>query len=203
MVNGTLTDQSWLKEMEAMSPRDRAKKLAFAAHADQSRDDGQAYIVHPSSVVDRIEAAGCSDERVICAAWLHDVVEDTEWTSGHIEMLFGEEIAEIVDQLTLPVPDRWPHNFRQGRELKTLALMGKATIMSPAAKVIKIADRIDNLSSAKGTWKESRLTAYAVQADRFLQAMELTTTPEMDFYKAYQELLTQVRGIINSILQGQ
>ena len=75
--------------------------------------------------------------------------------------------------------------------------------MSPAAKVIKIADRIDNLSSAKGTWKESRLTAYAVQADRFLQAMELTTTPEMDFYKAYQELLTQVRGIINSILQGQ
>src|SRR5437762_8259474 len=81
------------------------KALAFAAHKhrDQRRKDAQAspYINHPIALADvLVNEAGVTDVEVLCAALLHDTIEDTETTPEELEREFGGEIAEIVIELT-------------------------------------------------------------------------------------------------------
>ena len=78
----------------------KAFEFANEAHQDVRRRSGEPYILHPIAVakivVDEI-GLGCKS---ICAALLHDVVEDTEFTVEDIERLFGQKIASLVDGLT-------------------------------------------------------------------------------------------------------
>src|SRR5512138_2638809 len=81
------------------------KALAFAAHKhrDQRRKDADAspYINHPIALADvLVNEGGVTDVEVLCAALLHDTVEDTETTPEELEREFGREIAEIVIELT-------------------------------------------------------------------------------------------------------
>ena len=78
----------------------KAFEFANEAHKGVRRRSGEPYILHPIAVakivVDEI-GLGCKS---ICAALLHDVVEDTDFTVEDIERLFGEKIASLVDGLT-------------------------------------------------------------------------------------------------------
>ena len=73
----------------------KALKLAYAAHAGQVDKAGMPYIFHPYEVALQVQA-----EEEVCAALLHDVVEDTEYTVEDIRDMFGDKIAQIVDGLT-------------------------------------------------------------------------------------------------------
>ncbi|MEG1575072.1 MAG: HD domain-containing protein, partial [Bacteroidales bacterium] len=79
---------------------ERAYKFAKEAHHGILRQSGEPYILHPIAVA-RI---ACKEiglgSTSICAALLHDVVEDTEYTIEDIESLFGKKIAQLVDGLT-------------------------------------------------------------------------------------------------------
>ena len=78
----------------------KAFEFANEAHKGVRRRSGEPYILHPIAVakivVDEI-GLGCKS---ICAALLHDVVEDTEFTVEDIRRLFGDKIASLVDGLT-------------------------------------------------------------------------------------------------------
>lgn len=78
----------------------KAFEFANEAHKDVRRRSGEPYMLHPIAVakivVDEI-GLGCKS---ICAALLHDVVEDTEYTVEDIQRLFGDKIASLVDGLT-------------------------------------------------------------------------------------------------------
>src|ERR1044071_6947855 len=81
------------------------KALTFAArkHRDQRRKDARAspYINHPIALADvLVNEAGVTDVEVLCAALLHDTIEDTETTPGELEREFGRDIADIVAELT-------------------------------------------------------------------------------------------------------
>ncbi len=79
----------------AMTPLiQRAADFAAQAHGsiDQRRKYTNApYIDHPRAVAKLVEEAG-GDEAMICAAWLHDVVEDTPVTGDEIDERFGQDI---------------------------------------------------------------------------------------------------------------
>ena len=77
----------------------RAYNYAVQKHGDQKRKSGEPYIIHPTNVAYTIAELGL-DEPTICAALLHDVVEDTDATNEDIKREFGEEIAEMVDGVT-------------------------------------------------------------------------------------------------------
>ena len=77
----------------------RAYNYAVSHHGDQKRKSGEPYIVHPVNVAYTIAELGL-DEQTICAALLHDVVEDTDATFEDIVEEFGQEIAEMVDGVT-------------------------------------------------------------------------------------------------------
>ena len=78
----------------------KAFNFAKQAHKGVKRRSGEPYIMHPIAVAQ----IACSEiglgSTSICAALLHDVVEDTDYTVEDIEYLFGPKIAQIVDGMT-------------------------------------------------------------------------------------------------------
>ena len=91
---------------ESLSPEERdqverAYALAELAHRPQRRKDGEPYIVHPIRVaIVVIREMMQTDVSIICAALLHDVVEDTSHGLDEIRALFGEDVAFLVEAVT-------------------------------------------------------------------------------------------------------
>ena len=118
------------------------KALTFAArkHRDQRRKDAQAspYINHPIALADvLVNEAGVTDVEVLCAALLHDTIEDTETTAEELEREFGSEIADIVTELT-------DNKMLKKRTRKRMQIAHAASA-SRQAKLVKLADKICNL----------------------------------------------------------
>ena len=88
-----LDDDEWAKI-------DRAYHFAADYHRDQRRRSGEPYINHPVEVALILCKDLHMDEDTICAALLHDTVEDTPATLTQISDLFGETVAELVDGVT-------------------------------------------------------------------------------------------------------
>ncbi len=137
------------------------RALSFAAekHRDQRRKDDHSspYINHPIAVARVLcEEAGVTDTPVLCAALLHDTVEDTNTSADELELLFGTEIRrvvmEVTDDRSLPKAER-----------KRLQVVHAAGI-SHAAKLIKLADKICNLrdvvEAPPVSWELERRQAY-------------------------------------------
>ncbi|MDE7109642.1 MAG: HD domain-containing protein, partial [Muribaculaceae bacterium] len=79
---------------------ERAFRFAKEAHRGVRRRSGEPYILHPIAVAKIVISELGLGSTSICAAFLHDVVEDTEFTLDDIRNAFGPKIAEIVDGLT-------------------------------------------------------------------------------------------------------
>ena len=77
----------------------KAYNYALENHGDQKRNSGEPYIIHPIQVAYTLAGMGL-DEATICAALLHDVVEDTKATNEDIVNEFGKEVAEMVAGVT-------------------------------------------------------------------------------------------------------
>jgi GTP diphosphokinase / guanosine-3',5'-bis(diphosphate) 3'-diphosphatase len=118
------------------------KALAFAAHKhrDQRRKDHEAspYINHPIALADvLVNEGGVSDVEVLCAALLHDTVEDTATTPEELVETFGARVARIVAEVT----DDKALNKADRKRLQ----VENAARLSPEAKLVKLADKICNL----------------------------------------------------------
>ncbi|MDE6169942.1 MAG: HD domain-containing protein, partial [Duncaniella sp.] len=79
---------------------ERAFAFAKSAHKGVRRRSGEPYILHPIAVAKIASMEIGLGSTSICAALLHDVVEDTEFTVSDIEQHFGKKVAEIVEGLT-------------------------------------------------------------------------------------------------------
>ena len=124
----------------------RAYQFAKEKHGDQLRKSGEPYIVHPVQVAYILADLGL-DESTICAALLHDVVEDTEVTHEDLVHEFSQEIADMVDGVTKlsklnyeSVEEAQVENYR-----KMFLAMGKDIRVI----MIKLADRLHNMRTLK------------------------------------------------------
>ena len=77
----------------------KAYNYAKENHGSQLRNSGEPYIIHPLNVAYTLAEIGL-DDSTICAALLHDVVEDTKVTSEDLKNEFGAEISEMVEGVT-------------------------------------------------------------------------------------------------------
>lgn len=121
------------------------KAFNFARHAHKGvrRLSGEPYIMHPIAVAQITCTEIGLGSTSICAALLHDVVEDTDYTVDDIENMFGEKVARIVDGLTKISGGIFgEHASAQAENFKKLLLT-----MSEDIRVIliKIADRLHNM----------------------------------------------------------
>lgn len=91
--------EAWIAAYPEDSLARRAYAFAEKAHEGVKRANGDPYISHPIAVAETVHAWNL-DEASIAAAFLHDVVEDTDITVKDIAERFGEEVAELVDGVT-------------------------------------------------------------------------------------------------------
>ncbi|MDD2585308.1 MAG: bifunctional (p)ppGpp synthetase/guanosine-3',5'-bis(diphosphate) 3'-pyrophosphohydrolase [Syntrophomonadaceae bacterium] len=120
----------------------RAYNYAETAHAGQKRISGEPYIIHPIEVA-LILADIEMDTPSICAALLHDVVEDTGFTYFNVLNEFGEEIALLVDGVTKL--SRINFKSREDAQVENLRKMFIAMARDIRVILIKLADRLHNM----------------------------------------------------------
>ena len=121
----------------------KAFNFARQAHKGVKRLSGEPYIMHPIAVAQIASEEMGLGSTSICSALLHDVVEDTDYTTEDIENLFGSKIAQIVDGLTKISGGIFgEHASSQAENFKKLLLT-----MSDDIRVIliKICDRLHNM----------------------------------------------------------
>jgi GTP pyrophosphokinase len=121
---------------------ERAFDFACDRHADQRRYSGDEFITHPVGVA-QICAGMRLDTETLCAALLHDTVEDTTASLGEIREEFGEEIAQLVDGVTKLTGISF--ESRDERQAENYRKMMVAMATDVRVILIKLADRLHNM----------------------------------------------------------
>lgn len=140
---GLLDDYSRTLHRQKVELITKAFQFAKQAHRGIRRRSGEPYILHPLAVARIVVKEIGLGSTSICAALLHDVVEDTEYTKEDIENLFGPKIADIVEGLTKISGGVFGEQASvQAENFRKLLLT-----MSEDIRVIliKIADRLHNM----------------------------------------------------------
>lgn len=122
----------------------RAYEMAKNAHSEQKRKSGTPYITHPVAVANNV-ADMMLDTDSVCAALLHDVVEDTKYTKDDIKKEFGDQVALLVDGVTKL--DKLDFSSKEERDMENLRKMFLAMASDIRVIMIKFADRLHNMST--------------------------------------------------------
>lgn len=151
-INKQITIEEIVNKMKKNNKKSDSKRIlkaynfAVAKHGNQLRKSGEPYIIHPMQVAYILADLGLDDD-TICAALLHDVVEDTSVTHEDLINEFSLEVAEMVDGVTKlsklnceSVEEEQVENYRKmflamGRDIRVI--------------MIKLADRLHNMRTLK------------------------------------------------------
>ena len=122
-------------------------------HEGQMRKSGDPYFIHPVSVASII-ADMRLDTASVCAALLHDVVEDTEASSKDMMQMFGEEVAFLVDGVTKL--GRINFTCKEDQQAESFRKMLVAMARDIRVLLVKLADRLDNMRTLDHMKPESQ-----------------------------------------------
>jgi guanosine-3',5'-bis(diphosphate) 3'-pyrophosphohydrolase len=123
---------------------ERAYEVAAHWHKDQKRKSGDPYITHPLAVATILAELGMNTE-TICAALLHDTVEDTSYTLNELRSEFGEDVAALVDGVTKLDKVK----YGASAEAETVRKMVVAMSRDIRVLVIKLSDRLHNMRTLR------------------------------------------------------
>jgi (p)ppGpp synthase/HD superfamily hydrolase len=145
--------------------------VSSAAEFGAKRHNGKArkarpdepYVNHLAEVANILaEVTDGADAELVAAGWLHDTVEDELATPAELKAEFGDRVAALVDEVTDDMS--LPQSQRRQKQV------ADAPHKSPGAKLIKIADKISNISArivAKPTQDQrNELAAYTIWAEQ-------------------------------------
>ena len=167
----------------------RAATFAADKHRDQRRKNADAspYINHPLAVASvLVNDAGVTDADLLTAALLHDTVEDTATTLDEIKQLFGNEVcnlvAEVTDDKSLP------------KERRKQLQIEKAPHKSNRAKQLKIADKICNIrdidANSPANWDGDRKIQYV---DWAVQVVDGCRGANQELDRLFDRVITEAR----------
>jgi myo-inositol-1(or 4)-monophosphatase len=155
-----------------------ALATATEAHAGQIRNGagGIPYIEHPVAVADLLAEHGWTDEEVLAAALLHDVVEDSDKTVADIRERFGEPVAALVDVLS---DDESIEDWRQ----RKTEHRGRVENSGRDALAIYGADKLTNVKALR--------RAYAEQGEAVAEELKVSLDDKLDAWRADLEILRE------------
>jgi GTP diphosphokinase / guanosine-3',5'-bis(diphosphate) 3'-diphosphatase len=133
---------------------ERAFEFACERHADQRRHSGDEFITHPVGVA-QVCAGMRLDTETLCAALLHDTVEDTSASLEEIRAEFGEEIAQLVDGVTKLTGMSF--ESRDERQAENYRKMMVAMATDVRVILIKLADRLHNMRTLGALPKQKQM----------------------------------------------
>jgi GTP diphosphokinase / guanosine-3',5'-bis(diphosphate) 3'-diphosphatase len=137
----------------------KATQFAADKHRNQRRKDAEAspYINHPIALANVLANEGdITDPVVLCAALLHDTIEDTDTTADELALVFGQAITTVVKEVT--------DDKTLDKAVRKQLQIEHARHASPQAQLVKLADKICNLRDIAATppadWTQTRKDEY-------------------------------------------
>jgi len=190
----------------------RAYDFGARMHAGQNRDSGEPYIYHPLAVA-RILAEMRLDATTLCAAILHDVIEDTPVDKKEIAKLFGRDVAELVDGVSkFHRVEGMTRAEAQAESVRKLLL---AMAQDLRVILVKLADRLHNMRTLEGLDSAKRrrvaqetLEIYAPIAQRLGINTLRTELEDLSFhnlhprrYEVFQKAVNERLGDTKSLIK--
>lgn len=187
---------------------DRAYHLAKQAHNGVRRLSGEPYMMHPLSVARIVVREIGLGSTSICAALLHDVVEDTDYTTEDIERMFGPKIASIVEGLTKLSGGVFADKaMKQAENVRKLVLTMSEDIR---VMLVKLADRLHNMRTlaAQRPEKQRKIAAetqyiYAPMAHRLGLFPIKTELEDLSFKYEYPEQYAEIEAKLRANKDAQ
>jgi guanosine-3',5'-bis(diphosphate) 3'-pyrophosphohydrolase len=146
-----------IKTLRATHPKadvriiERAYEVAARQHAGQVRKSGDPYITHPLAVATILAELGMNSE-TLCAALLHDTIEDTDYTLAELRREFGDDVATLVDGVTKLDKVK----YGDAAQAETVRKMVVAMSRDIRVLVIKLADRLHNMRTLRYLRREKQ-----------------------------------------------
>src|SRR6478672_2486833 len=174
--------------------------FACEHHAAQRRKSGEDFIVHPVGVA-RICASMRLDTETLCAALLHDTVEDTSASLEEVRQHFGEEIAGIVDGVTKLTGISF--QSRDEAQANNYRKMMVAMATDVRVILIKLADRLHNMRTIDAMPKQKQmekaretLDIYAPLAHRLGIHAIKWELEDLAFATLYPRKYQEIKGLV-------
>ncbi len=130
-----------------------AFELANKAHANQKRKTGEPYILHPIAVANIAAEELMLDANPVIACFLHDVVEDTDYTIEDIRELFGDDVAFLVRVVT----KKPTHDYKLSKQLDNYRQLLNSMQYDIRAILVKLADRLHNMRTLASMKPEKQM----------------------------------------------
>jgi len=173
---------------------DEVLEFAKERHKGQLRSDGAEYITHPIRVSEIVAKFKPSQNANIikAGAILHDVLEDTYTSYRELRDRFGEVVASLVMEVT-------SSTFMPKLVGKQIYLAHKMQYMSSYALIIKLADRLDNISDLKGLPVEKIKKTFfdTIYMIKFIETKRILTDAQTSLVKAIRQKLSEVNTEYN------
>jgi GTP pyrophosphokinase len=180
---------------------ERSFVFACERHADQRRQSGEDFIVHPVGVA-KICAGMRLDTATLCAALLHDTVEDTSASLVEVRDEFGEEIAALVDGVTKLTGITF--QSRDDRQAENYRKMIVAMSSDIRVILIKLADRLHNMRTLDAMPKQKQqekaketLEIFAPLAHRLGIHAIKWELEDLAFATLHPRKFKEIKGLVN------
>lgn len=189
-------------KIEGFKPETELIKRAFEygreKHRGQIRDEGTEYFTHCVAVASILQSWGVTDEKIIVAALLHDVVEDCDVTLEEIAVLFGADVSRWVDGVS-KLKSEGPR-----KEVDTQRKIVERGFFEPQVTLIKLADRLHNMKTLGAVSPEKQrrkasetLDIYAPLAESLGMWRVKTELEDLSFPYIFPERYQEVRTAID------
>jgi guanosine-3',5'-bis(diphosphate) 3'-pyrophosphohydrolase len=195
-----------IKTVRATHPKadvrmiERAYETAAQWHKDQKRLSGDPYITHPLAVATILAELGMPSQ-TICAALLHDTIEDTPYTLTQLRADFGEDVAALVDGVTKLDKVK----YGESAEAETVRKMVVAMSRDIRVLVIKLADRLHNMRTLRYLAREKQerksrevLEIYAPLAHRLGMNTVKWELEDLAFATLYPKRFDEIVRLVSS-----
>jgi GTP diphosphokinase / guanosine-3',5'-bis(diphosphate) 3'-diphosphatase len=181
-------------------PIERAYETAAYWHRDQKRLSGDPYITHPLAVATILAELGMPSQ-TICAALLHDTIEDTPYTLTELRAEFGDDVAALVDGVTKLDKVK----YGESAEAETVRKMVVAMSRDIRVLVIKLADRLHNMRTLRYLQREKQerksrevLEIYAPLAHRLGMNTVKWELEDLAFATLYPKRFDEIVRLVSS-----